>query len=184
MLDAPGWPEELRAYSKLRTPEAWLPHAIRNKAVQLEHNSLVNFNYEGLKFNRKVYKDWPSLRDADIPNYPTSKAITEQMVSSWLAAGLIREAREEEHSKIVINPVHAVNTSKEDVAMGRKARFILHTKLNSVVKKLPTKLEGIQSSLPRLLQLKEGSVLELFHKRIEKLKNIYNLKKKSGEVTL
>ena len=160
MLDAPGWEQELKEYSKIRDPEPWLAHAIRDRAVTLEHASLLNFDYKRVKFNKRVYTDWNELKNADIPNYKSAEVITEPMLASWANAGIIRLAREEEIPYVTINPLHAVNTDKSDLEAGRKPRFILHTKINAISKRQPTRLEAIRSSLDRILRMKSGVVLD------------------------
>ena len=160
MLEAPGWTEELRKLSETRDVEPWLSQAIKQKAVSLDHSAFTDFKRKRLKFNKRIYDNWESLRHADIPNYKSAECITEAMLASWTSAGIIRAAREDEIPYITINPLHTVNTGKVEQESGRKPRFILHTKFNAVAKRQPTRLEGVGTSLHRILRMKSGVVLD------------------------
>ena len=134
--------------------------SIRDRAVSLDHSSLLNFQYKRIKFNKRVYTDWNELQAADIPNYKSAEVITETMMASWVNSGIVRLARDEEIPHITINPLHTVNTDKCAIEAGRKPRFILHTKINAISKRQPTRLEAIRSSLDRILRMKSGVVLD------------------------
>ena len=86
--------------------------------------------------------------------------ITEQDIASWIASGIVRLAEPDEIKDVTINPLHAVNCTEADRNLGKKPRFIIHTKLNSVCKTLPTRLEGIGTALHRITGMKSGVVLD------------------------
>jgi len=160
IFQGPKWDDEFDRYSSVRTVEGWMQQAMREKTVTLEHTSLVDFGYTNIKFNGKVYGDWEMLRKEKIENYPSSKVITPEIIASMAQAGIIRPALKEELDEIVLNPLHAVNTCEKSQKLGKKPRLILHTKINAVSKKQATNLEGIQSTMFRLLDLEEATVLD------------------------
>ena len=160
LFKGPAWPEELRKYSKLATPEPWLAKSIRDKEVTLEHSSLVNFGFKQIVFNKRTYSGWEALKNEDIENYGSAEHVSEEMVSSWLNSGIIRKAEPNELNEVVLNPVHCVNADEASRKLGKKPRFILHCKLNAVSKPQSTKLETVSNCLYRIIQLEEATVLD------------------------
>ena len=82
------------------------------------------------------------------------------MVASWLQSNIIRKAEPNEIDQVVLNPIHCVNADAEAQKQGKKARLILHCKLNAVTKPQKTKLETVSNCLYRIIQLEEATVLD------------------------
>jgi len=141
------WLEDLHFLKNQQIPIpkfAW--NSINNQAINLLEPEYCWANKRGIQFNNKKFGNFDQLvneykcKSEENLNYKgcvQHKQIFEEMMESYIEAGIVKYATEEETEHVVLNPLNLLETREG------KFSIVLHTLINSLYRKMDIQMMDV-----------------------------------------
>lgn len=141
------WLEDLHFLKNQQIPIpkfAW--NSVNNQAINLLEPEYCWANKRGIQFNNKKFGNFDQLvneykckseEDLNYKGCVQHKQIFEEMMESYIEAGIVKYATEEETKHVVLNPLNLLETREG------KFSIVLHTLINSLYRKMDIQMMDV-----------------------------------------